>query len=82
MACRLAELDGAPPAGAINGDAVVARVAEYITDLVEPAKASTLDKLGEGERAVGIAIGRLQRRLVIEPHGPAPSSDPGADPAA
>jgi hypothetical protein len=65
MACRLAELAGVPPHDPIDEDGIAARVAEYVADLVEPAKASTLDKLGEGERSAGIARDWLQRRLLV-----------------
>jgi hypothetical protein len=67
MACRLAEIDGVPPAAPMDGDITAPRAAEYVADLVEPAKASALDKLGEGERAAGIATGWLQRRLLVDP---------------
>jgi hypothetical protein len=34
-----------------------------VTDLVEPAKVEALDKLGEGERALGIAAGWVRGKL-------------------
>jgi hypothetical protein len=48
-----------------------------VTDLVEPAKATALDKLGEGERSLAIAIGWLRPKLRVDegipeerrPHG-------------
>jgi hypothetical protein len=46
-----------------------------VADLIEPAKATALENLGEGERAFGIATGWLRTRM--EPLG----SPPGADPA-
>jgi hypothetical protein len=55
MAVRLAELDGVPPALASDLDAATARTAQLVADLVEPAKSTALEKLGEGERAFGIA---------------------------
>jgi hypothetical protein len=64
LACRLAELDGVPPADPPDPDAASARVAELIADLVEPAKATALEKLGEGERALGVASGWLRPKLV------------------
>jgi hypothetical protein len=64
IACRLAELDGVPPAEPPDPDAVSARVAELVADLVEPAKTTALEKLGEGDRAIGIAIGWLRPRLL------------------
>jgi hypothetical protein len=66
IASRLAELAGVPPSAPIDADGIAARVAESIADLLEPAKASTLDKLGEGGRAVGIAVDWLRRRIVVD----------------
>jgi hypothetical protein len=40
-----------------------ARVGELAADLVEPAKAEALDKLGEGRRALDIAAGWVRSRL-------------------
>lgn len=57
VASRLAELDGVSPAAPAEPDAASARVTELVTDLVEPAKATALDKLGEGEHSLAIAIG-------------------------
>jgi hypothetical protein len=34
-----------------------------VADLVEPAKAAALDKLDEGQRALGIATGWLRARM-------------------
>ena len=34
-----------------------------MADLVEPAKADALEKLGEGQRAFGIATGWLRSRI-------------------
>ena len=39
------------------------RVTALIADLVEPAKVTALERLGEGERAQGIAIGWLRPKL-------------------
>jgi hypothetical protein len=64
MAVRLAELDGVPPALAFDPDAATARTAELVADLVEPAKSTALEKLGEGERAFGIATGWVRARLM------------------
>ena len=62
MAERLAELDGAPPASLDIEDAVAARVPAVMADLVEPAKVTALEKLGEGGRAIRIATGWLRAR--------------------
>jgi hypothetical protein len=63
LAVRLAELDGAPMAVPPGPEAVARRTAELVADLVEPAKASALDKLDEGERALGIAVGWLRAKM-------------------
>jgi hypothetical protein len=65
VTCRLAELDGVPPAEPADPDAVSARVTELVADLVEPAKTTALEKLGEGERAQSIAIGWLRPKLLL-----------------
>ena len=63
VAYRLAELDGVPPAEPPDAEAMSVRVTELVADLVEPAKTTALEKLGEGERAQSIAIGWLRRKL-------------------
>jgi hypothetical protein len=63
LAARLAEMDGAPPAEPVDPDAVSALIAELIADLVEPAKVTALQELGEGERAHRIATGWQRSRL-------------------
>ena len=63
MAVRLAEIDGVSPAAAQDPDALSRRTAELVADLVEPAKADTLDRLGEGERALGIAGNWVRSKL-------------------
>ena len=62
-AMRAAELDGVEPAPAEDQAASRARAAELVADLVEPAKAEALDKLGEGRRAFDIATGWVRARL-------------------
>jgi hypothetical protein len=63
VACRLAELDGVPPAEPPDPEAMSVRVTELVADLVEPAKTTALEKLGEGEQAQRIAIGWLRPKL-------------------
>jgi hypothetical protein len=63
VACRLALLDAVPPAEPADPDAVSARVTELVADLVEPAKTTALEKLGEGERAQRLAIGWLRPKF-------------------
>jgi hypothetical protein len=65
VACRLAELDGVPPAEPPDPDAASARVTELVADLVEPAKATALEKLGEGEQALVVAVGWLRPKLQV-----------------
>ena len=65
VACRLAELDGVSPAEPSDLEADSARVTELVADLIEPAKATALEKLGEGEQAQGIAIGWLRPKLLV-----------------
>ncbi len=62
MADRLAELDGAVRPEFDFEEAVEARVPALLADLVEPAKATTLEKLGEGERAIRIATSWLRSK--------------------
>jgi hypothetical protein len=76
MAVRLAELDGIPPAAPSDPEAPIARTAELVADLVEPAKATALEKLGEGERAFGIAVGWVRTKFRRND-----SSAAGSDPA-
>jgi hypothetical protein len=64
LACRLAELDGVSPAEPPEPEADAARVTELVADLVEPAKTTALEKLGEGEQAQRIAMGWLRPKLV------------------
>jgi len=61
--------------GWVEGAPCSARTSALVADLIEPAKATALENLGEGERAFGIATGWLRTRM--EPLG----SPPGADPA-
>ena len=63
MAVRLAEFDGVPPAPAPDPEAASRRTTELVADLVEPAKAEALEKLGEGDRALGIANAWVRTKL-------------------
>jgi hypothetical protein len=63
VACRLAELDGVPPAEPTDPDVHSARVTELVADLVEPAKTTALEKLGEGERSQSIATAWLRPKF-------------------
>ena len=65
VACRLAEFDWVPPAEPPDpeADAASARVTELVADLVEPAKATALEKLDEGRQALTIATAWLRAKL-------------------
>ena len=63
MAVRLAELEGASPAVLPEPEAVSRRTAELMADLVEPAKSTALEKLGEGRRPFGIANAWVRTKL-------------------
>jgi hypothetical protein len=65
VACRLAELDGVPPAEQPDPEAASSHVTELVADLIEPAKTTALEKLGEGGKAQGIAIGWLRPKLQV-----------------
>ena len=65
VACRLAVLDAVPPAEPADPDAVSVRVTELVADLVEPAKTTALEKLGEGEQAQSIATAWLRPKLEL-----------------
>jgi hypothetical protein len=41
------------------------RVTEHVADLVEPAKTTALEKLGQAEQAVAIAVGWLRPKLQV-----------------
>ena len=66
MAMRLAELDGVPPMEPDDPEAAAARVTELVIDLVEPARVTALEKLGEGERAAVVAVRWLRTQLLPE----------------
>lgn len=74
VACRLAKLDGVSPAEPPDPEAASARAAELVADLVEPAKSTALEKLGEGEQAMGIATNWLRPKLVTVDPLPGPGA--------
>jgi hypothetical protein len=63
MAVRLAELDSVPPAVPQDPEVLSRRTTELVADLVEPAKAEALEKLGEGQAAFGIAKAWVRSKL-------------------
>jgi hypothetical protein len=64
LACRLAELDGVAPPEPPDPEAVSARASELVADLVEPAKSTALEKLGQGTQALRIATNWLRPKFV------------------
>ena len=66
LAVRLAELDGVPAAEPADPDVISTRAIELVADLVEPAKSTALEKLGESDRARTIATGWLPVKLTTE----------------
>jgi hypothetical protein len=67
MVARLAELDGVPDAAPPDPEALSRRIAGLVADLVQPAKADALDKLGEGKRAFDMANAWVRTKLVAAP---------------
>ena len=65
MAERLAELDGVPPAEFDPKASVAERVQALLADLLEPAKVTALEKLGETDRAGRIATNWVRERVAI-----------------
>lgn len=63
MTLRLAELDSVDFPLSEDEDAASARVGARLADLVEPAKATALEKLGEGEHGWRIATDWLRSKL-------------------
>jgi hypothetical protein len=70
MAIRLAELDSVAPPAPELADAAATRISELVADLVEPARVTALEKLGEGRRGLTIATTWLRAKLLpLEPEG-------------
>jgi hypothetical protein len=65
MAAASAELDGAEPLEPTDPDALELRTSQLVTDLVEPAKSTALEKLGEGRPAFDIANAWLKAKFGI-----------------
>jgi hypothetical protein len=65
LAVRLAESDGVPPAVPSDPEVISRRTMELVADLVEPAKAEALEKLGEGRQAFGIANAWLRTKVAV-----------------
>lgn len=69
MADRLAELEGAPAMEIDVAEAAAARVPVLLDGFVEPAKATALEKLGAGDRAMRVAT-RWVRAIVSRTKSP------------
>ena len=65
MAMHLAELDGLAPAEPDDPNAVNVRASQLVADLVEPARSTTLEKLGEGRPALEIANAWLRDKFAV-----------------
>ena len=63
MAERLAELDGLEPSPSDDPDTLAARAAQLVADHVEPARLKAFDEMGEGQRAMTIAMRWLGPKL-------------------
>jgi hypothetical protein len=63
MAMNLAELDDVEPPEPDDPDAVKVRAGQLVADLVEPARSTALEKLGEGRQALDIANGWLRTKM-------------------
>jgi hypothetical protein len=64
IAMRLAEFDGASPPRDEDPAAFEARVAALVADHVEPSRSKAYDELGDGHRALGIAVRWLRPKLL------------------
>jgi hypothetical protein len=65
MATDSAELDGVEPPEPEDPDTLESRTGQLMADLVEPAKSTALEKLGEGKPAFDIANAWLRAKLGI-----------------
>ena len=65
LALRLGEIHDVLPILAPDLEALSTRTAELVADLVEPAKADALEKLGEGRQALGIASDWVRSKLGV-----------------
>ena len=63
IAMRLAEFDDADPPPDDDQSALDARVAQLIADHVEPARSRAYDEVGDGRRAMALAVRWLRPKL-------------------
>jgi hypothetical protein len=47
--------------------AIDARVTNFVSDLVEPARSKAYNELGDGRRALAVAVGWLRPKLIADP---------------
>jgi hypothetical protein len=69
MAADSAELDGVEPAEPDDPDRLEVRTSQLVADLVEPAKSTALEKLGEGRPAFDIANAWLRAKFGVAAGG-------------
>lgn len=62
MADRLCELDGVARFVPPDPETITQTVMTHLSDLVEPARSTTLDKLDEGRQALTIAANWLRTK--------------------
>ena len=67
MALRLAELDGAEEPPPDDPAAFEARVAQLTADHVEPARSNAWDQVGDGHRAMSLAVRWIRPKLDVAP---------------
>jgi hypothetical protein len=63
MTADMAEADGVEPLAPDDPDAIALRVDQLVADLVEPARSTALEKLGEGRPALDIANAWLKTKF-------------------
>jgi hypothetical protein len=63
MAIGLTDKDDVPPPTRPTPEVTAAHVERLMADLVEPARVETLEDLGQGRRAFGIAASWVRGRL-------------------
>src|SRR6266581_3789725 len=65
MAVRIAEHDGFDPPPPDDAAAFDARVAQIVADHVEPARSKAYHEIGDGRRALSIAVGWLRLKATV-----------------
>ncbi len=70
-----AQIEGLEPAAPDDPDALSLRAAEFVANLVAPAKSDALAECGEGRRALDIAATWVQSKVVPLSTGSAETTD-------